>query len=294
MSTSPVRRGRCPGFLLVLAAVSACAAEPPGPAVPPGSFVLTYIANEGVLLSAGERKVLVDALFDQPNPEYRAPAPDVLVKMMSGAPPFDGVDLVLVTHDHPDHFAAPLAVRYLEAFPRALLVAPDDAVAAMQKAAADWTRIESRVLSPAVRVGEKERLEPAGIPVTAFRTLHSGNRASPHNFMYLVELAGWRVFHEGDSSAQVEQFAGFGLGSAAIDLALVHAWFPTSPDGERLLQEVLAPRHIALMHLPIRLDGETPAQIDAIRKDYPDIFLLRPGMPPRVFDSGERGQGSRR
>lgn len=283
MSTARARSGRFLALLLALAGIAACASKSPEPPSPPGALVLASIANEGVLLSAGERKVLIDALFDRPNPEYRAPAPDVLAKMMSGTPPFAGVDLVLVTHDHPDHFAPALAVRYLEAFPGAVLVAPADAVAAMREAAADWTRIESRVLSPAIQVGEKARLDPAGIPVTALRTFHSGNRASPHNFMYLVELDGWRVFHEGDSSAQVEQFASFGLASADIDLALVHAWFPTSPEGERLLKEVLAPRHIALMHLPIRLEGETPAQIDAIRKNYPDIFLLTPGMPPRVF-----------
>ena len=36
-------------------------------------LVLTYVANAGVLVASGESKVLVDTLFDKPNPEYRPP-----------------------------------------------------------------------------------------------------------------------------------------------------------------------------------------------------------------------------
>ena len=139
---------------------------------------LTYVANCGVLVSSGASKVLIDALFDKPNPEYRAPAPETLERMMTGAPPFDGVDLVLVTHDHPDHFDAALAVRYLETRPEPVLLAPADAVEAMRKAAADWPRIDPRVVPLDIRVGEREKRDAAGIPVTALRTLHSGERES--------------------------------------------------------------------------------------------------------------------
>lgn len=55
-------------------------------------LVLTYAANSGVLVSSGETKVLIDALFDKPNPEHRAPAPEVLDKIMKAEAPFDGVE----------------------------------------------------------------------------------------------------------------------------------------------------------------------------------------------------------
>ena len=37
---------------------------------------LTYVANAGVLVTAGETKILIDALFDKPAPAYRAPSLD--------------------------------------------------------------------------------------------------------------------------------------------------------------------------------------------------------------------------
>jgi hypothetical protein len=128
--------------------------DPPGRREP---LQLTFIANEGVLVSSGEKKVLIDALFDKPNPEYRAPYPEVLDGIMKGEPPYDGVDLLLITHNHPDHFDAPLASRYLDMVPDPILLAPADAVAELRKASANWGKIKSRVISLDMKVGEKEK-----------------------------------------------------------------------------------------------------------------------------------------
>jgi L-ascorbate metabolism protein UlaG (beta-lactamase superfamily) len=253
---------------------------------PPGrqeALQLTFIANEGVLVSSGDKKVLIDALFSRPHEEYRAPSPEIIEKMIKGKAPFDGVDLLLVTHNHPDHFDALLVARYLETVPGPVLLAPADAVAELRKTAADWEKIESRVVSIDIKVGEKDKQDPKRIPVTAFRTLHSGDQESPMNFMYLFELNGWRVFHEGDSTGNVGEYHVFGLGSEPVDLALVHFWFPLEPNCADFLQEVLKPGHIALMHLPIRLESDAPGKIDQVRKYYKDIFLLLPGMPAKVF-----------
>jgi L-ascorbate metabolism protein UlaG (beta-lactamase superfamily) len=244
---------------------------------------LTYIANMGVLVSSGNQKVLIDALFDRPNEAYRAPSPENLEKMMRGEAPFDGVDLVLVTHNHPDHFDARVATRYLEALPGPVLLAPADAAAGLRTAAADWARIESRVILLDLKAGEKERRDPNRIPVTAFRTLHSGDQETPMNVMYLFDLNGWSVFHEGDSAGKVDQYREFGLGSAPVDLALIHYWFPLDPNCASFLQETFKPNHIGLMHLPIRLEGDAPGKIDQVREYYKDIFLMLPGMPTKTF-----------
>jgi len=281
-------RGRMiSGILLTYAlwiALTSVAASPSGRVPGKEPLVLTYVANAGVLVSSGETKVLIDALFDKPNPEYRAPAPEVLVKIMKGTAPFDGLDLVLVTHNHPDHFDASVAVRYLEAHPEPVLLAPADAVEEMRKAAADWTKVASRVVPLDLEVGEKEQKNLKGLPVTAFRTLHSGDRESPMNLMYLFELHGWRAFHEGDSNGKSEVYQSFGLGREPTDLALVHYWFPLEPNCARWLQEVLRPDHIALTHLPVRLESDAPGKIGMVRQYYQDIFLLLPGMPAKIIE----------
>ncbi len=281
---------RFTGFLLALliAGHASVRADTSAPArstgAPRDPLVLTYVANEGVLLASGRHKVLIDALFNRPDSAYRAPAPETLDKIVKGAAPFDGVGLVLVTHSHADHFDPLLAVRFLEGHPKTRLVAPADAVAEMRKSTPHWTAIAGRVASIDLNVDEHATRDVAGNALRAFRTRHSGgNPETPMNLMFLVELGGWQVFHEGDSDATVAQFRGFGLQNVPIDLALVHFWFPLDPEKAGLLQEVLRPKHIGLIHLPIRLEGDAPGKIDMVRRNYPDIFLLLPGAPDRTF-----------
>ena len=254
-----------------------------GQAAQRGPLTLSYVANAGVLVGSGETRVLIDALFDAPSPEYRAPASKVLDEMLKGAPPYDGLDLVLVTHDHPDHFDASLAVRYLESVDGARLVAPADAVEKMRELASDWARVAPRVVSLELPVGGKAEKVLGSVKLTAFRTLH-GQQESPMNLMYLLDFGGWRVFHEGDSPGVPEDSIALRWADARVDLALVHFWFPLDPDFARFLQEVLRPDHIALTHLPIRLEGDAPGKIDMVRPHYRDIFLLLPGMAVRTFD----------
>jgi len=259
----------------------------PTHSAPSKPLELVYVANSGALIISAGHKVLIDALFDKPNPDYRAPSPEVLEKIMSGAPPFDGMDLVLVTHNHPDHFDAKLAARYMEACPQAVLAAPADATAELRKAAADWAKIEPRVVSFDLAVGKKESREIKGIPVTACRTLHSGDGESPMNLMYDFVLDGRRVFHEGDTNSRIEAVRGFGLEGRPLDLALVHYWFPLEPNFSKFLLEDLKPEHVAMTHLPVRLEGDAPAKIDMVRKPYKDIFLLLYGMPARILSDSD-------
>jgi L-ascorbate metabolism protein UlaG (beta-lactamase superfamily) len=270
-------------FILGLGAAAAAGSSPAGRAAGQDPLTLTCVANMGVLVGSGDTKVLIDALFDKPNPDYRAPVPETLDKIMKGAAPFDGVDLVLVTHNHPDHFDAGLAVRYMETFPEAVLIAPEDAAEAMRQAAADWTKIGPRVVPVGLKVGEKRSLDIKGVPVTACRTLHSGDRDVPMNLMYLFEIDGQRAWHEGDPNGRCEIFQAFGLKDARLDLAVVHYWYPLEPNCARFLQEDLKAGHIALTHLPIRLEGDAPGKIDMVRQYYRDIFLMLPGTPAKSF-----------
>jgi L-ascorbate metabolism protein UlaG (beta-lactamase superfamily) len=297
MKASP-GESRFAGGLKALIVAVACVSGQATPGADPGRsgdaalqkpLVLTYVANEGVLVSSGDTKVLIDAFFDKPNAEYRAPSPGVLETIMKGEAPYDGVDLLLVTHDHPDHFDAPLVARYLATFPGAVLLGPADVVAATRTAAANWASLEPRVISLDIKVGKKVKRKLKGVSLTAFRTLHSSDQESPVNLMYLFELNGWRVLHEGDSTGKTGVCRDFGLSGVPVDLALVHFWFPLEPDCARFLQEVLRPSHIALMHLPIRLEADAPGKIDQVRKYYKDIFLMLPGMPARIFEKETPG-----
>jgi L-ascorbate metabolism protein UlaG (beta-lactamase superfamily) len=244
-----------------------------------GSFIeVTFIANEGVLITAHGKKILIDALFDNPNPSYAAPPKDILERMLAGRAPFDNVDLVLVTHNHPDHFSPSFAARYIESNPNAVVMAADDAISEMKESIKEWAHVQNRVFSFDLKPGETTEKTARGIAVKIFRTLHSGDLQSPHNLMYLIEINGRTIFHEGDSDGKLATFTKLGLEKEKIDLALVHFWFPLHPEGERIIRDVLKPNHVGLIHLPKRLMSDAPGKIDLVKSKYKDIFLfVNPG-----------------
>lgn len=264
-------------FVLWTAAATVCSAGG-------DSLVLTHIANMGVMVTCGDTKILIDALFDDPNPDYRAPSREVMEKIMKSQAPFEGVVLALVTHNHTDHFAAGVAVRFLEASTGAVLVAPPDAIAEMQRAAGSgWAKIAPRAIPLNIKLNGKETRSLAGVSVTAFRTLHSGRREPPINFMYLIDVGGRRIFHEGDSTGDEAAYARSGLDSAPADLAIVH-WFTSEPSWwSGFLIRTLRARHIAMGHIAAVDEAEVRGQ--TIPRKYKNAFYLLPGMPPRTIQA---------
>jgi glyoxylase-like metal-dependent hydrolase (beta-lactamase superfamily II) len=150
------------GAIALLAGAVACtssAPQTPAPATTPPPDValaspptvdVTFLANEGVLLSAGETRVVIDGLF-QPYKTYAVmPAAD-RERIEASQPPFDGIDLVLVSHMHGDHFHAESVARHLRHNPQATLVTSGQVVAevAARLGADDAVRTRLRDATPA-------------------------------------------------------------------------------------------------------------------------------------------------
>jgi L-ascorbate metabolism protein UlaG (beta-lactamase superfamily) len=246
---------------------------------------LLFVANEGVLLTTSSGKVAIDCMFDAPNPAYAAPPAAMLDAMTNGVAPFDDLDLILLTHDHPDHYAPELVAQALSHNSEAVFVAPIDAVSSLERAAPDWAGIRDRVV--AVEIDVRAAFDSAinGIRVQAYRTLHSGARETPQNLVYLLEMDGRTIFHEGDSDGSVQTYEALGLAEKSIDPALVHFWFPTNQDGESIIRSILKPRHVGLFHLPLQLRSDAPTTIAAVAGNYDDMFLLmEPGETKTIPD----------
>ena len=84
---------------------------------------VTYIANEGFLIQAAGKKVLIDALFERGAPNYLTPSPELLDHIATDKGLFADIDLLLVTHVHGDHFNPAMVLRYLRSHPRCQFVA---------------------------------------------------------------------------------------------------------------------------------------------------------------------------
>jgi len=64
---------------------------------------ITYLQNDGVLISDGTYNVLIDAIFN-PLTGWINLDPVENSKLTNAQAPYDDVDLVLITHNHGDHY----------------------------------------------------------------------------------------------------------------------------------------------------------------------------------------------
>jgi len=96
-----------------------------------------YLANEGLMVTHGDTKVLFDPLYDNGYDTYQMVPSEMVDAIFAGEPPYDGVDAVFVSHFHGDHFSAKDMLRLLRERQNIHLYAPAQAVAGMREIATD-------------------------------------------------------------------------------------------------------------------------------------------------------------
>ena len=216
----------------------------------PTGVDITLTANEGVLLAAGDRKVLIDALFQEYDGYPVAPA-DMQQALARARAPFDGVDLVLVTHRHGDHFHPAQMAAHLRANRGATLVTSQQVIDSLQAGANFSPSHDGQVLSRTMRPGARRRETVNGISVEILGIPHGGERhRHVEHLGFIVDIGGRRVLHVGDTHISAETYAPFRLDTARIDVALVPAWAITDPESRVVIERHIRPRQVVGIHLP--------------------------------------------
>ncbi len=174
---------------------------PLGAAHPPGEsdVTITFIANEGVMLSDGSRKVLIDGLFRDYGPEYADPADSTLASLEAARAPFDAVDLVLVTHRHGDHFHPRSVAPHLLANPRATLVTSTQVIDSLRGRLPRDPGLAARIRARTTPIGARRTEVVNGIQVELLGLPHGGarHRTVVEHLGFLVTIGGRRILHVG-------------------------------------------------------------------------------------------------
>lgn len=232
----------------------------PAPAAPPtqapskngpSGLSIKYIANMGVLISSGGKSVLIDAIHREYKPSYLFPPPDLLKALESAAPPYNGVDLVLVTHNHLDHFHPESIALHLKNNPKATLVSAEQIVAEIAKTAAAFDAVKSRIKEVTPAWDQKTVIDIGGIKLTVLGLRHVNLRhRQVQNMGYIVEIAGRKVLHVGDAELSTENFASFLLNRENIDVAVLPAWFLDTAGGCEQVKKLIGAKHLIATHIP--------------------------------------------
>lgn len=236
-----IRRSRVTLAALSLSAVAVVGA-------PREPLEVTYLANEGFLLEAGGRRVLVDGLFGEGIAGYPAAPADERRRLEAGERPWQNIDLALATHHHGDHFDPQSVASFLAAHPEARFLSTEQAIERLHGvlAASDARLERARAVVPGE--GEVEVVRAGGVTVELL-LLHHGREQPIQNLGFVIELGAFRVLHVGDTEAVWSDFAPYAKRLEEIDVALVPVWFLTVGQHSAVLERI-APRTIIAMHLP--------------------------------------------
>ncbi len=269
-----------------------------GPAVVsagPGTVAVTYIGNEGFLIEADGRKVLIDALYREGVSGYIVHPPERRDAMEEARPPFDDIDLVLATHYHADHFDAAAVAAHLRNNPEATFRSTPQAVERLQAEGGGNESMHPRIVAVHPDEGERFRKIVNGIKLQVIN-LHHGRTRPVQNLGFLVTIGGWTMLHIGDTEATIDDFLLYELAADDIDIAFIPYWFLIVDERDDDLRRVIPAERIVVMHVPprdsqeqhIEERGGWDAMLDRIQKQYPAAVSFRKPMQSRSFPSSSR------
>ena len=259
-------------LVFLSACASAGAAGPPvEPTAPPlgGGLKVTYLANEGVLLESGSTRVVIDGLHRFYKEAY-ATLPDAPREALeSAAPPWNGIDLLLVSHRHRDHFHPEAVGRYLAGSPRTQLLTSEEVVGELTRDYAGWESIRGQVVPWHWEVGRAETVRAGGVEVTLLGLSHGdGQMATVQNVGHLFSLGGVRVLHVGDAKLTAANFSPFNLPARGIDIAFLPWWYVIDDEGRALVRAHIAPRRVVAIHIG---PGEATEVVERLRESAPAV-----------------------
>ncbi len=244
---------------------------------------ITYISNDGFLISSQTKNIVVDALIK--NPWGYSNTPDkVFDDMVNASPPFQRIDLLLFSHAHRDHFEPEMAAKVLMAHPETILVGNEIVYKELKEAAGDdFSKISARVknINPDWGTIIEETIN--GLALKIFPVNHAMPERPYVTLAYLIDMAGIDVLHMGDiyAPSNEEYFRAFQLQKLDIDIAFIDPFFLLDKIGQQMAKEFIKPERIIPMHMR---EYEIERYARELKNFYTNIDVFRECLEKKIFE----------
>jgi len=229
---------------------------------------ITYVGNQGILIENGDMKVLIDGLHREYKPAYQHLSDNQLEDAVKGKPPFDNIDVILVSHIHRDHFHAETVGKYLQQNDGTVLIGSSQMADSLKEQFVDYSKISSRVRSVTPSPGSREPISAGGIEIEVMGLRHTNSRFDwVENLGFLVKLGDERILHVGDASMSPEQFSMLEISTSDVDIACLPFWFFIYGSGQQVIRDEIQPARLIALHIDPRESDNYAARV---REAFPD------------------------
>jgi L-ascorbate metabolism protein UlaG (beta-lactamase superfamily) len=243
---------------------------------------VTYIANSGFQIESGNKSIIIDALFKHGWDNYLVPTDSIISDIINQQNPFNNSNLMLITHNHGDHFDPTMVVEYLLNNEENILIASPNVTNAILQHP-EYKKFGSQIVQLDKLNREKNDTTIQGIRVRSFFMQHDA-RPQIENVGYLIEIDKLKVFHSGDyNGSEIVEFEKLQLQNEYIDLAFLNFYgFWNTKEEREFTEKYINPKNIILMHIP-------PAEIESVQDsvnlidDFIDITVFESSMKRETF-----------
>lgn len=226
---------------------------------------VTFIGNAGFMITTPHKKILIDALFQGWEHEYLLPE-NIQTSLALAQPPFDNVDLILVSHSHRDHFSRSLVQQHLENDPNTTFVS-------QSKISALFSSLPNQAISLDPAPGEPAQIDLDGIQVKSLALSHGTGQ--PPNTGFVITVDGIKLFFSGDidiSQINYEEFRAYKLPEENIDLAFIqHFYLTDNASDQRFVKEGIKAKYIIPIHYYYT---NPPLNRKTVLTNYPDAIFF--------------------
>jgi L-ascorbate metabolism protein UlaG (beta-lactamase superfamily) len=277
-----------------LAALALCAAAFAAPAS--AGLTVTALDHAGFMFSDGKTKILVDALLE-PSSQYpfKTPAPDLLGKMENGKAPFDGVTLLLISHDHIDHYSPAATVKFLAGHPKALVVTTAEVLERL-KTVAGFDAVATRVVAPDLAWKQAVTKDFNGVTLEIDRLKHGDDKKWACQLdAFVFTLGGKKVLYATATSGVFpEEYKDLGYAGRGFDLAFVNYYMAIKaakgeapatlrPEGVAQIRDLIGAKTTVLIHIEADKEASVAAVMGDLAKALPGATWFRTELESRDY-----------
>ncbi|OLS33762.1 MBL fold metallo-hydrolase [Bacillus sp. MRMR6] len=231
---------------------------------------VTYIANAGVLLKLHDKKILIDAFSKKVGPLFMCTSTAIREDMIQGVPPFDGIDLLLITHEHEDHFDEESVGRFIQRNHQTVVISNSMVIPRIKNYVQN--DMYSRLIELNTKLHHSESICVNGIAIEAISLIHDGKEYEDiRNLAYLIRH-GKTILHLGDAAPVKENYISLKFKQQGIDLLIANFPYINRYWGRKIIMDKIKPKKLAIVHLPEQ-EKDIYGWINATKKSYERIAM---------------------
>lgn len=214
---------------------------------------INYTSCMGTLINYYDKNILIDCINSPDVLPYQSVKKETLLDIVKKNQPFSKIDMMLITHEHREHFQPDLTCQIMAACPEATLIAPVAVTNQLRQSKYFKKRFITQIISVDLDLNKSIEFTLKGITIRAAHIMHDEpeKHSDIQNVAFLLNMGEHRILHVGDAIPDFAQLEQSGLASAGVSCAIVPYKYLITEKGIDALVN-LSPRYMIATHFPVK------------------------------------------